>query len=260
MPGPAKTSEKIDGWNPIPDPDGLFSSGIADFDRLLGGGFPRGSCALFSLDETVGQEDLDLLLLPTFLNFLYQSRGIIATLPSRDSPHDFRARLLRFVTRRRFDSRVRVVDFVREDEGLSYVVSLKVRNPTHHPLTPTEQKAGLEKALKAEKAAAGNRRKPWLELAAFEALETLVGVEAAMQMFYIGTKRSRQLGNLWVGLLSPGLGTAAAARRMADTEFALRHDEVGLVIRGVRPSFPSHLVISDSRAGPPRVTFVPRPP
>ncbi len=208
----------------------------------------------------MGRDDLDLLLFPMLLNFLYQSRGVIATLPSRDSPHEFRARLLRFVTRRRFDSRVRVVDFVGEDEGLSYVVSLRVRNPSHRPLTPAEQKAGLEKALKAEKAAAGNRKKPWLELAAFEALETLAGVEAATQMFYIGTKRSRQLGNLWVGLLSPGLGTAGAARRMADTEFALRHDEMGLVIRGVRPSFPSHVVVPEARVGPPHVAFVPQPP
>ncbi|MGA7750944.1 MAG: gas vesicle protein GvpD basic region 2 domain-containing protein, partial [Gallionella sp.] len=95
MPGPAKSTQKANGWKPIPDPEGRYSTGIADFDRLLGGGFQRGSVALFGMDETVGLEDLDLLLFPTFLNMLYQSRGMIAILPSRDSPHDFRARMTR---------------------------------------------------------------------------------------------------------------------------------------------------------------------
>ena len=111
---PEKTAE---GWRPLRDPEDRHSSGIVivNFDRLLGGGFPRGATALFGTDETVELEDLDRLLFPTYLNFLYQSRGIIAVLPSRDSPHGFRSRLTRFATRRRFDSRDRVVDYVGED-------------------------------------------------------------------------------------------------------------------------------------------------
>jgi predicted ATP-dependent serine protease len=101
-----KVATEDASWKPILDPEGRYSSGIPDFDRLLGGGFQWGSTALISMDESVGLEDLDLLLFPTFLNNLYQSRGMIAVLPSRDSPHDFRARLTRFVTRRRFDTRV----------------------------------------------------------------------------------------------------------------------------------------------------------
>jgi predicted ATP-dependent serine protease len=54
----------------MPDPEGRYSTGIGDFDRLLGGGFQRGSLALLSLDETVGLEDLDLLLFPALLNML----------------------------------------------------------------------------------------------------------------------------------------------------------------------------------------------
>ncbi|MGI0156151.1 MAG: gas vesicle protein GvpD basic region 2 domain-containing protein, partial [Thermoplasmata archaeon] len=125
MPRPAKTLERVDEWSPISDPQDRYSSGIADFDQLLAGGFQRGSLALFDVDESVGTEDLELLLFPTLLNMLYHSRGIIAVLPSRDSPHKFRARLTRFVTRRRFDSRVRVVDYAGEDEGLSYVVNIR---------------------------------------------------------------------------------------------------------------------------------------
>ncbi len=249
MPEPTKIAQVADGWKPIPDPEGRYSTGIADFDRLLGGGFRRGSYALFGMDETVGTEDLDLLLFPTFLNVLYQSRGILAILTSRDSPHEFRARLTHFVTRRRFDSRVRICDYVGEDKGPPYVVTLNFYG---------KDKA-TAKVVEAEKAVQGNRRKSFLELTAFEVFDTLMGSEVATRLFFQGVKRARMLGNLGIGLLGPGLGCAAGVRRMADTEFALHRDEVGLIIRGVRPAFPSYVVTDDLHAGPPHVVFVPRP-
>ena len=46
---------------------------------------------------------------------------------------------------------------------------------------------------------------------------------------------------------------------MADTEFEVRSEEVGLVVRGVRPAFPGHVVTIDAHGGAPHVGFVPRP-
>ncbi|HLY76905.1 MAG TPA: hypothetical protein VKT21_03370 [Thermoplasmata archaeon] len=201
------------------------------------------------MDETVETEDLDLLLFPTFLNVLYQSRGILAILTSRDSPREFRARLTRFVTRRRFDSRVRICDYVGQDEGPPYVVNLNFLG----------KPKATAKVVAAEKAVQGNRKKPFLELTAFEVFDTLMGSEAATRLFFRGVKRVHMLGNLGLGLLGPGLGCAAGVRRMADTEFALHREEVGLIIRGVRPSFPSFVVTGDRDVGPPHVAFVPRP-
>jgi hypothetical protein len=258
---PAKVAPKAESWKPIPDPEGRYSTGIADFDRLLGGGFQRGSMALVGLDETVGTEDLDLLLFPTLLNLLYHSRGTIAVLPSRDSPHDFRARLTHYVTRRRFDSRVRIVDYVGEDEGPPYVVNLRIHedDPKRQGSQTKSRETATAKMVEAEKAAQGSRKKSFLELHAFEVLNMLVGAEKATQMFFYGVKRARSAGNLVIGLLGPGLACAPAVRRMTDTEFELRRDEVGLIIRGVRPSFPSYVVTADHQAGPPHVVFVPRP-
>jgi GvpD gas vesicle protein len=262
MRAPAKPAREPDGWKPIADPEDRYSSGIPDFDRLLGGGFQRGSIALFSIDETVGTEDLDLLLFPTYLNALYQSRGILAILPSRDSPHDFRTRLTRYATRRRFDSRVRIMDYVGEDEGLPYVVTLRSTRPEatwHPPRSEKERAAAIAKVVEAEGVVRGNRKKTFLELTAFEVFETLMGAEPATRLFYHGIKRTRELGNLGIGLLGPGLGCSAAVRRMVDTEFALHRNEVGLIVRGVRPVFPSYVVTGDLRTGPPHVSFVPQP-
>ena len=254
MRAPVKAENRTVGWNPLRDPDGRFSSGIPDFNRLLGGGFPRGSDALFTMDESVGVEDLDLLLFPTILNFLYKSRGMIAILPSRDSPHGFRSRLIRYATRRRFDTRVRIVDYIGEDHGLSYVVNLADSNAN-----PIEKKAAVGKMVEAERVIQGNRKHPFIELNAFEVLDTLMGTEKALKMFYYGIKRVRAIGNLGLGILGPGLGCSAGVKRLCDTEFALHREDVGLIVRGVRPAFPGFVVTEDTTKGPPHVTFVPRP-
>jgi len=249
------------GWDPLPDPDGRYSSGTPDFDRLLEGGFERGSTAMFTLDESVGIDDLDHLLLPTYLNALYHSRGIVAVLPSRDSPHAFRQRLTRFVTRRRFDSRVRICDYVGEDEGAPYVVNLHEGRWEPTPGAPSRKvrDRALAKMVAAENAARGNRKKPFVEVNAFEVFDTLMGTDKALQIFYYGIKRTRQLGNLGIGILGPGLGSAAGVRRMVNTEFELHRDEMGLIVRGIRPAFSPHLVTQDVSTGPPHIAFAPRP-
>ena len=241
------------GWTPVSDPEGLYSSGIPDLDRLIGGGFRRGSEALFSIDETVGLEDLDLVFFPIFLNFLYQSRGVIAVLPARDAPHGFRARLTKYATRRRFDTRVRVIDYVGEDLGLSYVVNLAKDGD------PIPRERAVKLMVNAEKQVQGGHKRPFIEYTAFEVFDTLLGSEKALKMTYYGIKRVRNIGNLGIGLLRPGLGLAPGIRSAADTEFALHRDEVGLIIRGVRPTFPNFVVTEDSTRGRPYVSFVPRP-
>ena len=254
MPKTGKRARETGEWTPLVDPDGRYSSGIPDFDRLLGGGFRRGSLAVFSMDESVDLVDLDRLLFPTYLNFLYQSRGILAILPSRDSPHDFRARFTRFATRRRFDTRVRVIDYIGEDHGLSYVVNL-----ADAEAKPLPKKAAIAKVVQAEREVQGNRKRPFIELHAFEVFDVLLGPEQALKAWYHGVKRAREMGNLAIGLLGPGLASAAGVRRMADAEFALHRDDVGLIVRGVRPTFPSFVVTDDRAAGEPHVAFVPTP-
>jgi len=256
----AKRSRTATGWKPIKDPEGHFSTGIADLDRLLGGGLKRGSFALLDLDDTVHTEDLDLVLFPIALNMLYQSRGVIAVLPSRDSPQRFRERITRYVTRRRFDARVRVIDYAGEAESASYVVHLYDQaSPSGSSGSSGVVKREIAKMVAAERAVQGTRKKPYLELMAFEIPNIRFGSEVAARMAFAGVKRAREVGNLVIGMVGPGVGSREAIRQMADTEFRLHRDEVGLTVRGFHPSLPSHLVTVDRNTGAPHVAFVPHP-
>jgi len=111
----------------------------------------------------------------------------------------------------------------------------------------------------AERAAQGERKRSFLEVNAIEISETLLGGEIAMQMMFSGVKRARHVRNLVIGILGAGLRCEPGVRRLADTEFALRHDAVGLTLRGVQPSFSERVVTPDPVAGLPHVAFVPRP-
>jgi hypothetical protein len=260
MPVRSEPRPKTVRWTPIPDPPDRFSTGIPEFDRLLSGGFPRGGMALFQFDETVTPSDRELLMTPTLLNFLGQSNGIMAVLPARESPHEFRSQLTRWVTRRLFDTRVRVVSYVGEDSQAPYVVELKIRGP--RPITTKEKRdsaLAIKRLAQAERAVRGARSRMYLELIAFEIMDMIAGSDTASRMFFFAIKRIRQVGNLCIGILRPGLGCADAVRGMADLEFAVHRDEVGLTVRGIRPPFASHRVLPDPRRGVPWVSFIPIP-
>lgn len=249
MPQPDANSPPVP-WAVVPDSNGRFSSGIPDLDRLLGGGYERGRFALFETDGSLVPEDWLVLFAPTMLNFLSQSRGVMAVLPSLESPHHFRTQLLHWVSRRRFDSRVRVVEYAGEDDERPYVVSLA--KSLRRPLA-------MRLMAQAERAVQGARKRPFLEFNAMEVLETVVGPDQAARMFFFGTKRTRAVGNLGIALLRPGLRCADAARSLMDYDFAVRREEVGLLVTGRRPRFSTHLVVPDVRQGRPCWGLVPSP-
>jgi hypothetical protein len=258
----ARTPEPSNGpWIPVPDTAERFSSGTPEFDRMLGGGFPRGGLALFEVDHSATPEDRAVLLTPTLLNFLYQSRGVLAVLSSRESPAGFRVGLTRWVSRRRFDTRVRVVVYAGgEDAETPYVVDLSKGLGNQGPRKEGAAKRSREhmaKMVTAETAVEGVRTKPFVEMVSFEIADMLFGSEVAGRMFFHGVKRARMVGNLVLGILRPGVGCAEAVRGMADVALALERTELGLTVRGLRPHFPAHLVVVDPRLGPPHVSFLP---
>jgi hypothetical protein len=87
----------------------------------------------------------------------------------------------------------------------------------------------------------------------------MAGAETAARMSLHEVKRTRGVGNLGLAVARPGLQVVDAARSRMDYELALRHTEVGLVVSGVRPAFPAHVVILDRSRGRPHVALIPSP-
>jgi KaiC/GvpD/RAD55 family RecA-like ATPase len=234
-------------WKPLTDPERYYSTGIPDFDKLLGGGFRRGSVNAFEVDVNVGIDDYYMLFTPTFLNFLAQGRGIIAVLAAGESPEKLRETLVRHVPPNQFDTRVRIPDYTANETEDPYIL----------PMARFGRDEAMRAMVTAEKAVAGPDRKPFIEYTAFDTFESLMGDQVAIRMYFQGLSRTKHVGNLGIGLLKPGLLVSSEILNMVDTYFRIINIDNAPCIYGIRPRTMIYSIGQDPEKGGPHATMTP---
>jgi len=234
-------------WRPVPDTERHYSTGIPDFDKLLGGGLRRGSFNAFEVDVNVGIDDYYMLFTPTFLNFLSQGRGIIAVLAAGESPEKLRDTLIRHVTPNTFDTRVRIPDYTANETEDPYIL----------PMARFGRDEAMRAMVTAEKAVAGPDRKPFIEYTAFDTFVSLMGDQVAIRMYFQGLSRTKHVGNLGIGLLKPGLLVSSEILNMVDTYFRIINIDNAPCIYGIRPRTMIYAISQDTEKGGPHATLTP---
>lgn len=245
--GSAGRTGGVTSWSPIPDPERFYSTGIPDFDALLGGGLRRGSFNAFEVDVNVGIDDYYMLFTPTFLNFLAQGRGMIAVLAAGESPEKLRESLTRYVPSNHFDTRVRIPDYTIAETEDPYIL----------PMARFGRDEALRAMVTAEKAAAGPDRKPFIEYMAFDTFESLMGDQVAIRMYFSGVSRTKHVGNLGIGLLKPGLLVSSEILNMMDTYFRIVNIDNAPCIYGIRPRTTVYAISPDPEKGAPHAVLTP---
>jgi gas vesicle operon resressor len=236
-----------DPWLAIPDGERFYSTGIPDFDTLLGGGFRKGSFNAFEVDVNVGIDDYYMLFTPTFLNFLAQGRGIIAVLAAGESPEKLRETLIHHVPTNQFDTRVRIPDYTANETEDPYIL----------PMARYGREEAMRAMVTAEKAVAGPERKPFIEYTAFDTFESLMGDQVAIRMYFQGVARTKHVGNLGIGLLKPGLLVSSEILNMMDTYFRIINIDNAPCIYGIRPRTTIHAISPDPEKGSPHAVLTP---
>ena len=234
-------------WKPTGDPERYYSTGIPDFDALLGGGFRRGSFNAFEVDVNVGIDDYYMLFTPTFLNFLTQGRGIIAVLAAGESHEKLRETIARHTAPNVFDTRVRIADYTANETEEVYIV----------PMARFGRDEAMRAMVTAEKAARGPEQKPFLEYTAFDTLESLMGDQVAIRMYFHGVQRTKLVGNLGIGLLKPGLLVSSEILNMMDTYFRVINIDNAPCIYGIRPRTTIYSISIDTEKGAPSAKLTP---
>ncbi len=234
-------------WTATPDPDRYYSTGIPDFDALLGGGLRRGSFNAFEVDVNVGVDDYYMLFTPTFLNFLGQGRGMIAVLAAGESPEKLREALVKYVPPHHFDTRVRIPDYTISETEDPYIL----------PMARFGRDEAMRAMVTAEKAAAGPDRKPFIEYMAFDTFESLMGDQVAIRMYFSGVSRTKHVGNLGIGLLKPGLLVSSEILNMMDTYFRIVNIDNAPCIYGIRPRTTIYAISPDPEKGSPHAVLTP---
>ncbi len=234
-------------WAPETDPERFYSTGISDFDGLLGGGFRRGSYNAFEVDVNVGIDDYYMVLVPTFLNFLTQGRGIIAVLAAGESHEKLRETITRYCPPHIFDNRVRIADYTASESEESYIV----------PMARYGRDEATRAMTSAEKAVRGPEGKPFIEYTAFDTMESLMGDQVAIRLYFQGVQRTKLLGNLGIGLLKPGLLVSSEILNMMDSYFRIINIDNAPCIYGIRPRTTIYSISYDPTKGPPHGTLTP---
>ncbi len=245
--GPTDAKGAATSWTTTPDPDRFYSTGIPDFDALLGGGLRRGSFNAFEVDVNVGVDDYYMLFTPTFLNFLGQGRGMIAVLAAGESPEKLREALVKYVPAHHFDTRVRIPDYTISETEEPYIL----------PMARFGRDEAMRAMVTAEKAAAGPDRKPFIEYMAFDTFESLMGDQVAIRMYFSGVSRTKHVGNLGIGLLKPGLLVSSEILNMMDTYFRIVNIDNAPCIYGIRPRTTIYAISPDPEKGAPHAVLTP---
>jgi KaiC/GvpD/RAD55 family RecA-like ATPase len=247
IPGTPNGKGTVSAWPATSDPDRFYSTGIPDFDALLGGGLRRGSFNAFEVDVNVGVDDYYMLFTPTFLNFLAQGRGMIAVLAAGESPEKLREALVRYVPPHHFDTRVRIPDYTISETEEPYIL----------PMARFGRDEAMRAMVTAEKAAAGPDRKPFIEYMAFDTFESLMGDQVAIRMYFSGVSRTKHVGNLGIGLLKPGLLVSSEILNMMDTYFRIVNIDNAPCIYGIRPRTTIYAISPDPAKGAPHAVLTP---
>jgi KaiC/GvpD/RAD55 family RecA-like ATPase len=234
-------------WRPVADPERYYSTGIPDFDGILGGGFRRGSFNAFEIDVNVGIEDYYMLFTPTFLNFLAQGRGIVAVLAAGESHEKLRDTMSRYTPPHLFNSRVRIADYTAQETDEAYIV----------PMARLAREEATRAMVAAEQAARGPENQPFIEYTAFDTLESLMGDQVAIRLYFHGVQHAKLVGNLGIGLLKPGLLVSSEILNMMDTYFRIINIDNAPCIYGVRPRTPIYSFSIDPELGPPHAKLTP---
>lgn len=233
-------------WNIQYDKENYYSTGIPDMDRLLTGGFRKGSYNVFEIADNVGSEEYNAVLIPVMLNFLKQERGIIAVLPGGEHPESFKKELTRYVSEELFNKYVRIADYFSATSPYPYVM----------PLAKTREEM-IRTWRENELAIRGKENKPIIEYTGFDALEYIQGDAPAIKSLFSGVARIKVSKDIGIGLLKPGLKVTQEIINMADTYFKILDIDRTPCIYGIKPRTIIYAIVADELLGTPNIKFVP---
>jgi KaiC/GvpD/RAD55 family RecA-like ATPase len=234
-------------WAPVPDRGDVYSTGTADLDRLLGGGYSSGSYNVIEVDENVSNEEYHSVVVPVLLNFIAQEKGIFAVLSGGDHAETIKRDLDRYLAPGQFEKQVRIVDYFSQKSDSPYIMALANRKKEDALITWK----GTQQYLR------GTQNKPIMDFTGFDTLEYLNGGEVAIKHLLDAVAKIKISRDLGIGILKPGLRLTLEIQNMADTYFKIISIDRCPCIYGIKPKTIIYGIVNDLERGSPGVRLVP---
>jgi len=223
-----KPVEKKGKFKPIPDQLGRFSTGSEDLDRLLDGGYVKGSTVLFEIGRNVSTAQYHLVISPTPWNFLAKRAAVIVAPSSgvdysivwkraaeSGLPEELLNRHLRVCT-------FRPLALKREP----YVIEFEGKNIDED----------FEVYLKVATRLRKETNRPILNIVGIDRLLANYGTSDVLKILNSSATIIREYGDLGVFLLKPGYPRVSEIlNAIVDVHFKIVREHGALFIYGLKP-------------------------
>jgi KaiC/GvpD/RAD55 family RecA-like ATPase len=234
-------------WEPIPDTEEFYSTGIPDLDTLLGGGFRKGSYNVIEIAENVSGEDYYSIVRPILLNFISQERGLFAVLSGGDHAETLKADLVHFIDPAIFDKYVRIVDHFVLSSDKPYIMALGGKDKKEAMRIYQENIIALR----------GAENKPIIDYNGLDTVEYLMGGDVAIKDLLGAVAKTKISTDLGIGILKPGLKLTQEIMNMADTYIKIIDVDKCPCLYGIKPKTCIFAIVPDDKKGWPHVNLVP---
>ncbi len=240
---PIKNPKK---WVSIPDTEKYFSTGIEDLDKILKGGFRKGSFNLFEEQLDVSRSAEGYVWRCCFFNFLMKKRGNILVAGEGVSPQKLKELSVPYVGEDIWNEYVRIGVYSEEDFDEPYIVAVKGSSEERY-----ETWKSLTTDLKKKTC------QPIQDYTALDTLEFRGGVENTIKKMGIAARELKTSGDLQIALIKPGLKVSKQIINLAETYFKFQSIFGTAVMYGVNPETGFYVIEVDGSEGYPRVKLIP---
>jgi len=233
----------------IPDTETHYSSGSEQLDRILGGGYPRGSFWVIEADPAVPLILFRLFNAIPAMNFIQQKRGMLYYPPPGVTYDEAKSLYSGFADPKAFKL-VRVCE-----------ANPRVKDPSILPVGGSTE--DLEKDAKAWNEAKEELRRrtkrPVLMLLSLETLENRYSEsrEKIFNMVANQVAACRENGDLTIALSRPRLVAGLRAASLAGNYVRLKEKNGAILFYGVNPRTGLYAVEPDFSKGYPQLKFTP---
>ncbi|WXG47240.1 MAG: ATPase domain-containing protein [Candidatus Atabeyarchaeum deiterrae] len=245
-----KDVEEPRRFTPIADQDGRFSTGSADLDTLLGGGYPKGSSVLLEIDERISAKQSYMILNPTVFNFWANGRAELVIASAGVDQNTIKKQALND-------------GFSQEEIGHLF----KIWNITpkgysdDRVATPFGETSVVDEYgeyHRIEEELMRNTGKPVLRITGGDSLIAFYGADTSARIWNLDAIRLRERGNLGILVLRPASeDLSKTLSAVADVHLRLMRRNGALILRGIKPRTGLHVVELDTSKGYPLPKLTP---
>lgn len=244
-------SDKNSIWKPVKEKEGMYSTGIPDLDKILGGGLKKGSYNAIELGPNVSIMDYYLVIRPLWLNFVTHQRGVFAVLVGGDTPDNVIKEGVDYLGKDKAEEYakkyVRIVDYFSEDDDRPYVL----------PLLGKEREELYEMYSKNLRELRGEENRPIMDYAGFDTIEYLRGDTIAIRDILQTVSRTKKSEDIGICAVRPELKLTSEIMNMADTYIKLFVKDRVLCLYGIKPKTSVYAVVVDKEKGLPYIRLEP---